>query len=80
MFLHLSVILFTGGVQQTPRADTLPLGRQPPSPVDDTYPTGMHSCYLFKIALLQGAEGRESHLSPIFFSFLYGFWRKLAKT
>ena len=35
--------------------------------------------YLFKIVLLQGAEGCESHLSPIFFLFytvLGGNWLK----
>ena len=58
MFLHLSVILSTGGVCQTPPTsgthllDRHPLGRQPPgqtSPqdtaVDGTHLTGMHSCY-----------------------------------
>ena len=55
MFLHLSVILFRGGVYHTP-----PLGRQPPGEATlpaqcmlgygqqagGTHPTGMHSCYV----------------------------------
>ena len=44
MFLHLSVILFTGGgVWQTPPR---PL-QQTATAADGTHPTGMHSC-LFK--------------------------------
>ena len=49
MFLHLSVILFTGGCT-TPWADT-PDEKTPSSPemataVDGTHPTGMHSCFV----------------------------------
>ena len=58
MFLHLSLILFTGGVhspgQTPPQADTppppadTPPGRRPPpgmtTAADGTHPTGMHSC------------------------------------
>ena len=36
MFLHLSVILFSGGGVQ-PQVDT-------PPAADGTHPTGMHSC------------------------------------
>ena len=56
MFLHLSVILFTGGICHTPRADT-PHGETPPRqtpPIQymlgygqqagGTHPTGMQSC------------------------------------
>ena len=54
MFLHLSVILFTGGRHppqpNTPWADTPPaLGRHTPlemgTEVSGTHPTGMHSCF-----------------------------------
>ena len=56
MFLHLSVILFTGkgGVCQTPPGrqpprQTPPQGDIPPqemaTAMDGTHPTGMHSCY-----------------------------------
>ena len=58
MFLHLSVILFTGAVSHhamggvyTPWAD-IPPGRQHPPPPETateaggTHPTGMHSCCL----------------------------------
>ena len=61
MFLHLSVILFTGGVAIPPWADTPhPLGRPPPGQTPPpaqcmlgygqqtggTHPTGMQSCFL----------------------------------
>ena len=63
MFLHVSVILFTGGGRQTPLAGRHPLppplGRHPPAgrhnlpgtptPVDGTHPTGMHSCFNFSL-------------------------------
>ena len=55
MFLHVSVILFTGGVWQadTPGSThTHPMADRDPSPThgtataaDGTHPTGMHSCY-----------------------------------
>ena len=56
MFLHLSVILSTGGCladtppgRHPPRADTLPPRADTPPPEtatagDGTHPTGMHSC------------------------------------
>ena len=55
MFLHLSVILFTGGAEPPPpgkEADTpRTRGRHPPprpgekaTAADGTHPTGMHSC------------------------------------
>ena len=41
MFLHVSVILFTGGVEtQPPRKQTATIA-------DSTHPTGMHSCFLY---------------------------------
>ena len=53
MFLHLSVILRTGGggVWQPPPRGKTPPGQTPPPPqetataADGTHPTGMHSCY-----------------------------------
>ena len=54
IFLHLSVIVFTGGVWHTPPLgrhplrQTPPLGRPPPpqmaTAADGTHPTGMYSC------------------------------------
>ena len=52
MFLHVAVILSTGGVGQAP-PDRHPLGRHPPESTppgqtppaaDGTHPTGMYSC------------------------------------
>ena len=44
MFLHLSVILFTGGCvwADTPYLDTPP---ETATAADGTHPTGMHSCW-----------------------------------
>ena len=50
MFLHLSVILFTGGgvSQHAMGGGVHPLGRHPPETATEarvTHPTGMHSCF-----------------------------------
>ena len=55
MFLHLSVILFTGWVSAPVHAGIHPPGRHPPCPVhagidmataaDGTHPAGMRSCF-----------------------------------
>ena len=59
MFLHLSVILFTGGVCHTSPGQT-PLARHPPpaqsmlgygQQVGSTHPTGMQSCLIKKFQL-----------------------------
>ena len=49
MFLHLSVILFTGGrVWQTPPGQVPPpLPKETATAADGMHPTGMHSCYAF---------------------------------
>ena len=67
MFLHLSVILFTGGCLPEPPGQTPSLSRHPPPPTQaDTpsqktatvadgtrrHPTGMHSCLTSLFALL----------------------------
>ena len=69
MFLHLSVILFTGGGGVHPPADTPLPGRQPPPPemataADGTHPTGMHSCfYLDWLVFWFNYDYLYSHLS-----------------
>ena len=57
MFLHLCVILFTGGVGSAPPQG---MGRPPPygQQAGGTRPTGMHTCLLMlKIAIAQEING-----------------------
>ena len=65
MFLHVSVILFTGGrgVSQHALGQASPLGRHPSmhwgrhplttTAVDGTHPTGMHSCLQWQIYIVK---------------------------
>ena len=69
MFLHVPVILLTGGVSALP-------GQTPPG----THPTGMHSCYFFLFLecicqlRIQRRGVRDVHpLSVHFFSFFMQF-------
>ena len=67
MFLHLSVILFTGGVRQTPPARHPSPGQTAPPPPVDHCPTP------------RGPRDASS-ISVQFFSFLCSFLGGLAKT
>ena len=64
MFLHVSVILSTGGGRQTPprQAETPP---PPPSrtatAADGTHPTGMHTCFLLFFLKKIGSHAIYDH-------------------